>query len=73
VRSVVVLATGESTEPTYFPTIDALFDDALRAAQNGSLIRVAFDSVRGYPTLLHYAPMPDALSDEEASALQPLP
>ena len=73
VRSVVVLATGQNIVPTYFPTIDALFDRALDAAQNGSLTRIAFDPVRGYPTLLAYAAIPDALSSQQASALQPLP
>ena len=73
VRSVVVLATGASIVPTFFPTIDALFDQALRAAQNGSLTRIAFDPVRGYPTVLGYAAVPDALSAEQASDLQPLP
>ena len=73
VRSVIVLATGASIVPTYFPTIDALFDRALGAAQDGSLTRIAFDPVRGYPTLLGYAAIPDALSSQQASALQPLP
>jgi hypothetical protein len=73
VRSVVVLATGESIVPTYFLTIDALFDRALGAAQNGSLTRIDFDSARSYPTLLAYAAVPDALSSQQASALQPLP
>jgi uncharacterized protein DUF6174 len=72
VRSVVVLATGQSISPAYFPTIDALFDRALGTAQNGSLTRIAFDAVRGYPTLLAYAAVPDALSSQQASALQPL-
>ena len=73
VRSVVVLATGDTVTATYFPTIDALFDRALAAAQNGSLTRIAFDPVRSYPTLLNYAALPDALSAQQASALQPLP
>ena len=73
VRSVVVLATGENIPPAYFPTIDALFDRALAAAQNRSLTRIAFDAVRGYPTLLDYAAVPDALSSQQASALQSLP
>ena len=73
VRSVVVLATGDSIAPIYFPTIDALFDRALGAAQSGSLTRIAFDPVLGYPTLLTYAAIPDALSSQQASALQPLP
>jgi hypothetical protein len=74
VRSVVVLATGERIAPaTYFPTIDALFDAARRATQNGSLRAITFDPVRGYPTLLSYAALPDALSAQEASGLQPLP
>lgn len=73
VRSVVVLATGDTITATYFPTIDALFDRALAAAQNGSLTRIAFDPERSYPTLLDYAAIPDALSSQQASALQPLP
>lgn len=75
VRSVVVLATGQtiSPPPAYFPTIDALFDRALGAAQDGALTRIGFDKVRGYPTLLAYAAVPDALSSQQASALQPLP
>ena len=74
VRSVVVLATGQniSPPPAYFPTIDALFDRALGAAQNGSLTRSAFDAVRGYPTLLIYEANPDALTSQQASTLQPL-
>lgn len=73
VRSVVVLATGDSVAPTFSPTIDALFDEALHAAQNGSLARISFDPVRGYPTALGYAAVPDALSAEQVSDLQPLP
>ena len=72
VRSVVVLATGESIPPAYFPTVDALFDRALGAAQSGSLTRIAFDPVRGYPTLLGYVANPDALQSQQASTLQPL-
>ena len=73
VRSVVVLATGESIDPKYFPTIGALFERALSAAKNGSLKRADFDASRGYPTVLSYAALPDALSSEQASALQPPP
>jgi uncharacterized protein DUF6174 len=73
VRSVVLLATGASIPPIYFPTIDGLFDRALGAARNGSLTDIAFDPVRGYPTLLAYAALPDALASQQASALQPLP
>src|SRR5713101_3204002 len=70
VHSVVVLATGQNIVPTYFPTIDALFDRAILAAQNGSLTGIAFEPVRGFPTLLSYAAIPDALSSQQASALQ---
>jgi hypothetical protein len=73
VRSVVVLATGDSIPPNFFPTIDALFDQALQGMQNGSLTRITFDPVRGYPTSLGYAALPDALSAQQASDLQPLP
>ena len=71
VRSVVVVATGDSINPAYFPTIDALFERALSAAKDGSLRRVAFDPVRGFPTALGYATVPDGLSSQEASDLQP--
>ena len=73
VRAVVVLATGQNIVPTYFPTIDALFDRAILAAQNGSLTRITFDPVRGFPTLLSYAALPDALLSQQASAFQPVP
>lgn len=73
VRSVIVVATGDSIPPTYFPTIDALFDRALAAEQNGSLTGIAFDPARSYPTHLRYAALPDALSSQQASAVQPLP
>jgi uncharacterized protein DUF6174 len=71
VRSVVVVATGEIVSPAYFPTIEALFDRALDAAIHGSLRGVAFDSVRGFPTHLGYATVPDGLSSQDASDLQP--
>jgi len=71
VRSVVVVATGDSINPLYFPTIEGLFDRALGAAKDGSLRRVAFDPVRGFPTHLGYATVPDRLSSQEASDLQP--
>ena len=73
VRVAVDLATGDSLVPTYFPTIDALFDRALDAAESGSLTDIVFDPVRSYPTRLAYAAVPDAVSLEQASALQPLP
>ena len=73
VRSVIILATGDSIDPTYFPTIDAIFDRALHAAQNGSLTRIAFDPVRSYPTLIDYEAFPDALSFEQVSGLESLP
>ena len=73
VRSVVVVATGDSINPAYFPTIEALFDRALAAAKDRSLRRVAFDPVRGFPTHLGYATVPDGLSSQEASDLQPRP
>ncbi len=72
VRSVVVVATGEVVDPRYFPTINSLFERALAAARDGSLTTVTFDRQRGYPTGLGYAAVPDALSSERASALQPL-
>jgi hypothetical protein len=71
VRFAVVLATGDTIRAAYFPTIDMLFDRALQASQDGSLKRITFDPVRGYPTSLGYAAIPDALSSEQASALQP--
>lgn len=71
VRSVVVLATGEIVDPKYFPTINGLFERALAAARDGSLRTVTFDPQRGYPTVLGYAALPDALSSEGASDLQP--
>jgi len=73
VRSVVVVATGDTVTPTHFPTIDVLFDRALRAAENGSLTRISFDTRRGYPTIVGYEAIPDLLSSEQASAVEPLP
>ena len=73
VRSVLVQATGQRTDPKYFPTIDKLFERALAASINGSLRRVTFDDARGYPTHIGYATVPDGLSAQQASALQPLP
>lgn len=72
VRSAVVLATGESIPPGDFPTISALFDQALGAARNGSLTDATFDGARGYPTLLTYATVPDKVSLQQATDLQPL-
>jgi hypothetical protein len=72
VRSVVVVASGDTLSPVGFPTIDALFDRALHAAENGSLTRIAFDPRRGFPTLLGYDAIPDVLSSEQASAVEPL-
>ena len=73
VRSVVVLARGENLDPTHFPSIDGLFEQALGAAQNGSLTHIAFDPARGYPTVLGYQALPDALSSQQATDLQPTP
>ena len=73
VRSVMVVATGEVVDPRYFPTINSLFERALAAARDGSLTTVTFDGERGYPTSIRYAAIPDALSSQRASALQPLP
>ena len=71
VRSVLVVATGEIVSPAYFPTIEGLFDRALAAAKSGSLRRVAFDAVRGFPTHLGYATVPDGLQSQDASDVQP--
>jgi len=73
VRAVVDLATGDSLVATYLPTIDALFDRALAAAENGSLTGIVFDRVRGYPTRLDYAAVPDKAQSEQASSVQPIP
>jgi hypothetical protein len=73
VRAVVVVASGDTLSPTGFPTIDVLFDRALHASENGSLTRISFDPGRGFPTLLGYESIPDALSSEQASGVEPLP
>lgn len=73
VRSVVVLATGDSIDATYFPTIDALFAQALTAELDGSLTHIEFDAVLGYPTRIPYSAVPDALSSQQASALELAP
>jgi len=48
VRSAVLLATGQVlASPTFFPTIDKLFDLALADATAGSLRVIAFDPAPG--------------------------
>ena len=73
VRSVVDLTTGDSINPAGFPTINGLFAYAISAAQRGTLSHIEFDAVRGYPSLVTYAVVPDGLSSQQASALQPAP
>lgn len=67
------LADGTPLTPGYLPTIDELFDRALAAAKDGSLKTVTFDPDLGYPTLIAYDRVPDALQSEQASALQAQP
>ncbi len=69
VRAAVLVTTGKSLEPAYFPTVDALFDLALAAANRDSLRLVAFDPTLGYPVRLQIAANPDALSSVRASTL----
>ena len=73
VRSAVLIATGRALVPvpTYFPTIDKLFDLALEVATAGSLRVIAFDPALRYPVHMEITAPPDALSGVEASALQP--
>lgn len=67
------LSDGTPVTASYLPTIDALFDRALAAANDGSLKSITFDPDLGYPTMIAYVALPDRTQSEEASALQTQP
>jgi hypothetical protein len=64
------LFDGTPVGAGYLPTIDALFERALAAAKDGSLKSITFDPDLGYPTLIAYNAVPDAMQSEQATALQ---
>ncbi len=67
------LFDGTLLSDGYLPTIDALFERALAAARDGSLKSITFDPDLGYPTLIAYNAVPDAMQSERAAALQVQP
>lgn len=75
VQSATDLTIGRvlTVTPQQWPTIDDLFDDAQRAADDGSLTRVLFDGTLDYPTEMAFAGPPDASGSVFASALVALP
>ncbi|HUC39306.1 MAG TPA: DUF6174 domain-containing protein [Gemmatimonadales bacterium] len=73
VRSVILLADSTTLDPRSWPTIDALFNNALGAAHDGSLARITFDPVLAYPTLIQFDVVPDRVSALRASDLQTQP
>jgi uncharacterized protein DUF6174 len=78
-NSVVLSATDVTTgqaapgDPSSWPTIDKLFDQATQAATDGSLRGVRFDPTFDYPTEIDLAGPPDASGSLFASGLQLLP
>jgi hypothetical protein len=75
VTSAVFVATGQPVpgSPSGFPTIDALFERAVRAAEATALSAIAYDPVFDYPTRMDLAGPPDASGSVFASDLQLLP
>jgi hypothetical protein len=75
VASAVFVETGQPVpgSPSGFPTIDALFERAVRAAEATALSAIAYDPVLDYPTRMDLAGPPDASGSVFASDLQPLP
>ena len=75
VQSATDLTTGRvlAVAPQQWPTIDDLFDDAQRAADNGSLTRVLFDGQLDYPSEIDIAGPPDASGSVFAAGLVALP
>ena len=74
VRSAVNLATGESfPQPSLFPSVDQLYDQALAGARTGDLSDIQVDTQLSYPLLLVYKGFPDASGSIVCSNLQPVP
>jgi hypothetical protein len=75
VVSAVFADTGEPVSgfPGTFPTIDALFNRALRAADNDVLSAITFDAAFDYPTRIDFAGPPDASGSVFATDLRVLP
>jgi hypothetical protein len=75
VQSATDITTGQAApgEPSSWPTIDKLFEEAAQAAANGSLRGARFDATLDYPTELDLAGPPDASGSIFASRVIPLP
>jgi hypothetical protein len=75
VASAVIAATGQPVpgSPSEFPTVEALFDEAVEAARDHTLRAISFDPDLGYPRRMDLAGPPDASGSVLAIDLQPLP
>jgi hypothetical protein len=75
VRSAQFVVTNDSVpvQPATLPTIDALFNLAIAARQNGTLTSVQFDSTYSYPARIVVSGPPDASGSIAASNLELLP
>jgi len=75
VQSATDLVTGQAApgDPASWPTIDRLFDEAMQAADDGSLRSATFDPTFDFPTELDLAGPPDASGAVFASRLVLLP
>ena len=70
VRIVMQLSDSAVLSPTYWPTVNALFTNALSAAADGSLADITFDPAFDYPTSIRYVPMPDRPTGSTARDLE---
>ena len=60
-------------DPSVFPTLDGLFDQAEAALAAGTLTAITFDSTFGFPTRMDLAGPPDASGSIVASGFELLP
>ena len=75
VASATDMTTGQIApgDPSSWPTIDKLFDEATQAAANGSLRDVKFDATFDFPSELDLSGPPDASGSVFATRLLLLP